>query len=237
MHKVSIARIFVYFLVVSTIHHTLLFAGVNYCFGESSGPFRDSDSFALVENKTAILEMAEQWKLNRVLNESLQEKLLRARTQENEIIITTATYGFKEFLLNWICSMKRFDLHRHLIIYTVDEKLAKELILKYNFDNVYLENRQWTANESVRYEQKEYRVLMMYRTEFIKNVLVGLNYRVLLADNDAVWLKDPLAFIKDNHSNKDMIGQNDSRKAREGREPLICGGFLYLNNTMSMKKV
>jgi siderophore synthetase component len=99
------------------------------------------------EELSAILERRI---LEKIINETLQEKLYRARTMKKEVIITTTTYEFKEFLLNWLCSIRRFSLDKHLIIYAVDEKLAIELIWKYSISNVYLDDRQWRLNHPVQ---------------------------------------------------------------------------------------
>jgi rRNA-processing protein FCF1 len=190
-----------------------------------------------VNNKVEVEEEVNNTWVDQVLQEPLKDKLDRIKTEDNEVIITIATYGFKEFLLNWLCSIKRFGMEKHLLIYTVDKKLAQELIEKHKITNVYLEDKNWSYNNSVQYEQKPYRELMMHRTEFIRNVFVNLNYRVLLADNDAVWIKNPLPYIKKNHRYKDMVAQNDSMLSKQNKRPLVCAGFLYLNTTKTMKRV
>jgi hypothetical protein len=174
-----------------------------------------------------------------ILNEPIEQKLARIKTKNNEIIITTATFPFKEFLYNWLCSVKPLGDLSHVLIYTVDQSLARELIVEHNFHNVYWEkSRGWEKGEAVDYGSYEYRMLMLYRTEFIRHVLVELNYKILLADNDAVWLhQSPLKYINENVKDKDLAAQDDSMGAREGRNGMVCGGFIYLNTTQTMKNV
>ncbi len=47
----------------------------------------------------------------------------------------------------------------------------------------------------------------MYRTEFIKKVLLNLDHKVLLGDNDGIWLRNSLKYISQNHKNKDLIAR------------------------------
>jgi hypothetical protein len=177
--------------------------------------------------------------VQQILNESLADKLKRIATKNNEVIITAATFGFKDFLYNWMCSVELADseLLNHILIYTVDIELVKELVLQRNFKNVYWDGQKIVNQQSLSYGSKDYRYLMMYRTEFIQSVLVQHNYKILLVDNDAIWKKNPLKYITQNYRDKDLVGQNDSMSSRENLRPMICAGFIYLNTTVSMKRL
>jgi hypothetical protein len=176
----------------------------------------------------------------RITNEPLETKLERIAFRGqgyNQIIITTSTFAFRNFLYNWLCSIKNLPdsdyITHQILIYTVDEDLAKDLIMNRNNNNVYLEHIPRAEKGPLNYNTPAYRKLIQHRTDFIRKVLVDKNYRVLLADNDAVWLQKPLPFLTENYQNYDMLAQNDGND----KNPITCGGFLYLNNTVAMKNV
>jgi hypothetical protein len=184
---------------------------------------------------------------NYIVSEPLPSKLERIADKRNnfeQIIITACTSGFKAFLYNWMCSVENIpkaesngvNLLNHVLIYTVDASLAHELIVKRKFYNVYLDKRADAANINTKvplnFETLSYQKLIMLRTEFIKDVLVTYNYRIFLVDNDAVWLRNPYNFILNGQfTNYDMIAAND--ELPHTKKQMICGGFLYINNTIN----
>jgi hypothetical protein len=53
-----------------------------------------------------------------------------------------------------------------------------------------------------------------------------LNYKVLVADVDAVWRHNPLPYLQQHLGDSDLLGQNDNPGVGQ-----ICGGFMLLANT------
>jgi hypothetical protein len=173
---------------------------------------------------------------------SLSEQLQKLATSNKEVIITIATNHFTNLLLNWLCSLAALHSSsvpplKHLLIYTVDADFAKTLINQYGIspDHIYVDQKLQTNNEELNYDTKDYQMLMVYRTEFIQRVL-NMGYRVLLADSDTVWFQSPLPYINKHYKNMDLVAQNDDPNPVLGIRTIICGGFLYLNNTNNMKK-
>ena len=219
------------------------------------------------ENETLIEDSDVHLYYKYVLSETLEEKLARIsladniyssteaddaqqqQQKENPIIITTATHSFRNFLYNWMCSLKNMERAKdasssildRTLIYTTDSNLAWELVSKRRFFNVFLDYRSSgdsdTSNSqsALSFGTLSYQRLIMYRTIFVNQVLQSYNSSVLLADNDAVWLKDPFpVFNTDQFAKYDMLTQNDGLP---GNPNLTCGGFLYMRNTPGMKQV
>jgi hypothetical protein len=162
------------------------------------------------------------------------------KNKTREVIITTATKGFNEMLFNWLCSVQQFNSLSQVLIYVPSEEYANDLYFKYKIPNhqIYAEQDSSIA-ESVHYRQLDYQMLMVKRTQFIDRV-INMDYKILLADNDAVWLNDPIEFIHShypglNENKIDMIVQDDSINYKTHH--IICGGFIYLVPTLRMKKL
>jgi len=132
------------------------------------------------------------------------------------------------------------SLLNQIIVYTYDTRVAWDLITNHQFFNVYVDKRaarDSSANEETAFSfhTLPYQRMILYRTLFIESILVNNNYNVLLADNDAVWLQNPMPFLSSmEYQDFDMVAQDDS--TNEGSN-LACGGFLYLKNTQRMKNV
>ncbi len=95
-----------------------------------------------------------------------------------------------------------------------------------------------SSSDGLKYDTRDYQVLMVHRTRFIRKLLLEMNYRILLVDSDSIWFHSPLDYIhsQQQYSNVDLIAQNDEPSAKVPVRTIICGGFLYLNNTRNMKK-
>ncbi len=234
------------------------------------------------ENVTLIEDSDIHLYYKYVLSETLDEKLMRLSLTNNTedpensdsstevtptsteddsqhkkpIVITTATHGFRNFLYNWMCSIKNMEKNNasdsssypqspsildRTLIYTTDSNLAWELVSKRRFFNVFLDYRSSgdsdTSNSqnALSFGTLPYQRLIMYRTIFINQVLQLHNSPVLLADNDAVWLRDPFPiFNLEPFVQYDLLTQNDGLP---GKPNLTCGGFLYMRNTPGMKSV
>eukprot|EP00899_Mesostigma_viride_P022576 jgi/Mesvir1/3502/Mv11985-RA.2 len=81
------------------------------------------------------------------------------------------------------------------------------------------------ATHAVSYGTLDYQSLMLMRTAVVMEML-ALGYDVLLADIDAVWLKDPIPHVlaRAVHEGLDVLGQRDGKKN-------MCGGFLFLRGS------
>jgi len=72
-----------------------------------------------------------------------------------------------------------------------------------------------------RFGTVKYQQLMLARTSAVL-VLLKLGYNVLLADCDAVWLRNPFSFLDEKVF--EVVAQADAPE-------FLCGGFLYLRAT------
>ena len=173
---------------------------------------------------------------------TLDEQLKTIATKQNEVIITIATKNFSDLLFNWLCSLATLHTSEippldHLLIYTVDQSFANRLISEHGIakNHVYVDPMQENDDKDLKYDTKDYQILMLYRTRFISRVL-KMGYRVLLVDHDTVWFQSPLPYIHKKYKNMDLVAQNDDPNPVVGLRTIICGGFLYLNTTVTMTK-
>lgn len=177
---------------------------------------------------------------------SLEMQLSSIATRNKEIIVTIATSNFQNLLMNWLCSLAA--LHnskvpplKHLLIYTVDQSFADTLAgdLGISQRHIYVDDKSGdlSASMDLKYDTKDYQMLMYYRTRFIQRVL-HMGYKVLLVDHDTVWFHSPIDYIHSSgrYKNLDLVAQNDDPNPVLGLRTIICGGFLYLNNTENMKR-
>jgi hypothetical protein len=151
-----------------------------------------------------------------------------------EVIITTATKGFHEMLLNWMCSLRRLNLLDRVLIYVTNKEFGIDLVNKYKIpEHQLVIEPDDMINDVLKYKTLNYQRLMAKRTQFIDQVL-NLNYTILLADNDAIWMQNPIEFIRKEYANKsfDLLAQNDNMKTNSSQ---ICGGFIYMKPTTNMK--
>lgn len=91
-----------------------------------------------------------------------------------------------------------------------------------------------SIEKDLKYDTHDYQLLMVHRTRFIRRIL-KLGYRVLLVDSDSIWFRNPLHYIRSNYRNYDLLAQNDDPNPIIPLRTTICGGFLYLNSTETMK--
>jgi len=149
---------------------------------------------------------------------TVTEKLnIISKNHTREIIITTATKGFTSLLFNWMCSLRNLNLIDQVLIFTMDESFVKELVEDYGIPShqviTYTESMEFStssfdehrdqvqSSDTVQYRTLDYQILMVRRTQFIHKVL-NCDYTILLADNDAVWWKNPLSFIHRQYAKK-----------------------------------
>eukprot|EP00899_Mesostigma_viride_P005801 jgi/Mesvir1/15221/Mv06451-RA.2 len=87
-----------------------------------------------------------------------------------------------------------------------------------------------TSSAAVDFGTVDYQTLIMMRSAMLMEVL-ALGYRVLLADIDAVWLRNPLPHMlaRARDENLDVLAQDDS----DG----VCGGFMFLDGSRMAARV
>jgi len=144
------------------------------------------------------------------------------------VVIATVNKGFLHFVRNWLHSLGCLGVDSYLL-YTVEAETAE--LLSSEGHTVYFDADTGLSSAeqgaSLNYGTVQYQRLILARTRFVNRVL-GLEYRVLLADVDAMWLRNPLPYLaaKLEEDGADLLAQDDSFNPERSHTP--CGGFLYL---------
>eukprot|EP00850_Spirogloea_muscicola_P008406 SM000044S16053 [mRNA] locus=s44:717872:720690:- [translate_table: standard] len=162
------------------------------------------------------------------LAETMEElAALLARLHRNgTVIVVTVNAGFEDVMANWLCHVKDLGL-RHRLLVAVNLPLAQRLA-DAGEAVLYLQAAsELVSDAGLVFATIEYQQLILQRTKMIDNIL-ALGYSVLLADIDAVWLSDPFPHMAD--PSVELYAQVEP-------SGLLCGGFLYLRNTVLVRQL
>ncbi|CAM6089038.1 unnamed protein product [Calypogeia fissa] len=154
----------------------------------------------------------------------------------NTIVLTFANPAYALFLDNWDCYAKPL-IGRHFLVYTNDYDFGR-LISERDGYHVLVHNSTNLDDlkHNLDFGTVEYQRLILARTKLVAQLLdIGKN--VLIADNDAVWLSNPLPYLIDNNVDIISTQEDTGREYQNGPGDMLCGGFLFLNHTPTTKRV
>jgi hypothetical protein len=173
------------------------------------------------------------------LSENIEARLAQIMNDnfiDYTTIITIGNYGFREFILNWILSLKKCHLNK-FVVFSYDQSLVDYLTEKGYRDNVILVSSKWlnynlTTNFSA-WGQDAYKLIAESKTVILNNLLMR-NYSVITCDTDVVWLnKHILSHIRFQyeHSFAELLLTPDAQP----RKPFHNTGFFYATPTHFVK--
>jgi hypothetical protein len=151
-------------------------------------------------------------------------------------IITLANFGFREFVLNWIMSLKKHGYHK-FVVFSFDQALVNFLQLLGFQDNVILVPRVWLdyniSSNYADWAQETYVQIVKSKTNIWLNLL-SRNYSFLFSDPDVAWISshilDHIKFQFE-HSLADVLFSQD----QENRIIYCNTGFFYATATPFVK--
>lgn len=139
------------------------------------------------------------------------------KAKKDPLIIVFANYNYLIVLENWLAAIKRLNIENYLII-SLDNKLHLEL-------------QERRINSRLRPCELDLGKLWIHRVDIILELLEE-GYDVIHSDADAVWIKDPLPFLKE--LPHDMIFSQGTIWPPDIHEKwgfvLCCGFFLLRSN-------
>jgi hypothetical protein len=166
------------------------------------------------------------------------DKLMNANQINNTSIITIGNYGFREFILNWILSLKKYGYNK-FVIFSFDQPLVDHLTEKGYQDNVILVPSYWLdynlTTSFSGWGDNAYKLLTKSKTNIWYNLLLR-NYSFLYSDPDVVWLSshilDHIKFQYENSFAEVLFAQD-----LDNREIYCNTGFFYATPTQFVKSL
>ena len=179
----------------------------------------------------------EQWSRSRV-----QTMIEQHRTQLGFLIVAVANYGHKDFVLNWVESMRRHaDNTDQFVIIALDQKLYSLLkqmqlptmpltalvqrpdILKYYHSTVSQREQVW--------DQLGYFVLTNLKMDIVYELVKDYDQKVIFTDVDLVWLRPRVVDYLDHIMRAGQFDIAISADAWGEDFSLACTGFYAINTT------
>ena len=146
------------------------------------------------------------------------------------VILTTIDSLFINLMDNWLLSLRQRGLKYNITLICEDDKAFKYYVKKQNRHFKVLNTHDYKMLGKLQRQRGSYQQLIKRRTLYVRNLLFA-GTDVLLADIDAVWLKDPLEIIRQGYNVYDIW-------VAEGYKPDVpCPCFLYMKSVPSVMKL
>ena len=150
------------------------------------------------------------------------------------IIFTFINSAWITLAKNWMCSAERVGIKDRLFLIAFEPNVCSHFkdIPCYEHPNSHIQGTE--------FGEPEYQKLVIERTRVILKLL-ACKQRILLADADIVFLKNPLVYLKKVTLDKDVVFQADSSGVGfiDAFLPYffryICGGFIYMKPNNATK--
>jgi hypothetical protein len=152
------------------------------------------------------------------------DNIERSFSNSNFRILLLATSGYGHMLNNFLCYASQFSSSKYIVVLTPHTDIV-ELCQRKNISVMIL---SMSFNSSSSFGSYEYQSLIVQRTAVALDLLNnGIN--VIIADIDAVWLRDPLALVLSSLDDSKQDDDIDIAVVRDEDE--ICGCFVVLKST------
>ena len=144
------------------------------------------------------------------------------------VIVTFVNSGWINMTKNWICSAKKVGLLDNLFLITVQPGVCSQ------FPHVACHSEENLTLAATAFGEANYQKFMIERTKVILRLLSCDVKRILLADADIVFVKNPLATLDKEISDKDIVFQRDSTGVKFIDSiaykvfDYICAGIVYM---------
>ena len=150
--------------------------------------------------------------------------------------ITFTNYGYLDFTLNLLESIKKNNIDLDLLIYCTDKK-SFDFLSKFDNKCILLNSKlsqskkatSWKAGNSVFGE------LMVSKFESIYDALLKNDY-VLYIDGDIVIKENILEYLENEIEDNDFLFQLDYSNKRSTQDDL-CAGFMMIKSNNKTKKI
>jgi hypothetical protein len=181
-----------------------------------------SDTF----NKNFALNARDEARISQIMNHN---KI------DNINIISISNYGFRNFTLNWIISLKRHGYSK-FVVFSFDQKLIDLLSQKGYRKQVVLIPREWIdypiSSDMQSYMRGDYVNIVKSKINVVYNLLIR-KHAVIHSDTDVVWLNghviDHIKLQYENSFAEALFSQDTN-----GRDRIHNTGFYFASPTDSV---
>lgn len=143
------------------------------------------------------------------------------------IIFTFVNSAWITMARNWVCSAEKVGIKDHLFLIAFEPEVCS------HFEDIACYEHPESNIHGAVFGEPEYQKLVIERTRVILKLL-SCGKKILLADADIVFLKNPLHYLNEITADKDIVFQADSSGVSFIDVFLpyffryICGGFIYM---------
>lgn len=145
------------------------------------------------------------------------------KTNAGVILLAMVNDAFITMTNSWLCNVKPFGIHKHVLFITTDKNSQK--MIKYYWPDVaavYIATLDIHGDQE--YSKVGYVKMMHLRTQIIR-VLLEHGFTLLLFETDCLWIENPLPDIKNHANNSDIVVAKPTHKHG------YLGGFQLLIST------
>jgi len=150
------------------------------------------------------------------------------------VIVTFVNSAWIDLTRNWICSAKKVGLEKNLFLIAFEPNVCSQ------FQGTSCYQHQNLNIKHTVFGQPGYQKLVIERTRLILNLL-SCGQRILLADADITFLRNPLDYLATKSKSYDILFQADSTGVGFLDSFLhhifhyICGGFIYMKSNYATR--
>ncbi len=129
-------------------------------------------------------------------DEHVIQQMIKENSVSNNIVITTANYGFVDFLVNLLYSVKKNvpEKFKMLLIIAEDRRVFDYLKKYFPEHLLPIYPHPKAISAPVEYRTKKYRELAFKRPIYLQ-YLLQFGSNVLFMDADYVWVQDPFLYL------------------------------------------
>lgn len=154
------------------------------------------------------------------------------------VVVTFINSAWITLAKNWVCSAVKVGLRSNLFLVSFEQGVCS----KFREDRVQCYEHTTVNVPRTAFGEPDYQKLVVERTRLLLRLL-SCGKRVLLADADVSFLRNPLSHLEELAADKDIVFQADSSGIGFIDTWLhyvfryICGGFIYMKPTAATKQL
>eukprot|EP00429_Kryptoperidinium_foliaceum_P006766 CAMPEP_0176021354 /NCGR_PEP_ID=MMETSP0120_2-20121206/10367_1 /TAXON_ID=160619 /ORGANISM="Kryptoperidinium foliaceum, Strain CCMP 1326" /LENGTH=501 /DNA_ID=CAMNT_0017354467 /DNA_START=53 /DNA_END=1555 /DNA_ORIENTATION=+ len=159
----------------------------------------------------------------------LKPILEKVATPNKTVTVMVSNFGQSELLVNFVCAAKARNMDTsNIVVFATDQDtkdLAEHLGLAAFYDERNFGSMPQEAAGS--YGDRKFTAMMMAKV-FCVHMVNALKYNVLFQDVDIVYYKNPIPFFEQEHTNFDLLFQDDGGHTVRYAPYSANSGFYYV---------
>ncbi|GJQ12037.1 hypothetical protein GpartN1_g3828.t1 [Galdieria partita] len=159
----------------------------------------------------------------------LLEHLLERNAINNSVILVAMNYGYRSFLMNFVCNLRQLGLFPgNLIVAALDEDMYRFAFtrgLPVYFENTVYSKEDAASVVAASYGSDSFKKLTKMKSRVVLRIL-KLGYDVIWTDCDIVWFRNPIPYLQS--QNADLIIQSNAPDNENPNERRRINSGFYL---------